>query len=68
MISHNDGTTNSDSGSVTNVDTCQASKELAKDAVQANLNVLETISKANIDTTTMQNIFGQDGFQSRRGG
>merc|ERR1712200_155594 len=34
------------SGSVTNVDTCQASKELAKDAVQANLNVLETISKA----------------------
>merc|ERR1712200_228441 len=56
------------SGSVTNVDTCQASKELAKDAVQANLNVLETISKANIDTTTMQNIFGQDGFQSRRGG
>merc|ERR1719456_1558305 len=49
---HNDGTTGSvfDSrsggvtGSVTNVDACQAPKELAKDAVEANLNVLEAIS------------------------
>merc|ERR1711931_105657 len=42
---HIDGTTSSvfgsRSGGVTNVDTCLASNELAKDAVQANLNVLE---------------------------
>merc|ERR1712002_435022 len=69
---HNDGTTgsvfDSRSGSVTNVDICQASKELAKDAIEANLDILDTISKANVDETTMENIFGQDEFQSRRGG
>merc|ERR1719173_249438 len=69
---HNDGTTSSvfgsRSGSVSKKDSCQASKELAKDAVQANMNVLETITKANVDETTLKNIFGQDEFQSRRGG
>merc|ERR1712002_1063429 len=73
---HNDGTTGSvfDSrsggvtGSVTNVDACQAPKELAKDAVEANLNVLETLSKTNLDEATKKAIYGQDEFQSRRGG
>merc|ERR1719369_2294805 len=54
---HNDGTTSSvfgsRSGSVSKKDSCQASKELAKDAVQANMNVLETITKANVDETTL---------------
>merc|ERR1711931_156052 len=73
---HIDGTTSSVfgsrsggvTGSVTNVDACQAPKELAKDAVEANLNVLETLSKTNLDEATKKAIYGQDEFQSRRGG
>merc|ERR1719290_430175 len=72
---HNDGTTGSvfDSrsggvtGSVTNVDACQAPKELAKDAVEAHLDVLEAISETEIDEDTKKAIYGQNEFESRSG-
>merc|ERR1712002_383376 len=72
---HNDGTTGSvfDSrsggvtGSVTNVDACQAPKELAKDAVEAHLDVLEAISETKIDEETKKAIYGQNEFTSRSG-
>merc|ERR1712121_427980 len=72
---HNDGTTGSvfDSrsggvtGSVTNVDACQAPKELAKDAVEAHLDVLEAISETEIDEETKKAIYGQNEFESRSG-
>jgi len=66
-----DGSTQPDfgsrSGSVSTQDSCAESEGLAKDAVQANLDVLDTITKANVDQATMEKIFGQDQFQSRRG-
>merc|ERR1712168_279402 len=72
---HNDGTTGSvfDSrsggvtGSVTNVDACQAPKELAKDAVEAHLDVLEAISETKIDEETKKAIYGENEFTSRSG-
>merc|ERR1712002_170159 len=72
---HNDGTTGSvfDSrsggvtGSVTNVDARQAPKELAKDAVEAHLDVLEAISETEIDEETKKAIYGENEFTSRSG-
>merc|ERR1711972_103685 len=68
---HNDGTTgsvfDSRSGSVTNVDVCQAPKELAKDAVEAHLDVLEAISETKIDEETKKAIYGENEFTSRSG-
>merc|ERR1712234_14999 len=54
-------------GSVTNVDACQAPKELAKDAVEAHLDVLEAISETEIDEETKKAIYGQNEFESRSG-
>merc|ERR1711922_132485 len=52
------------SGSVSTKDTCQESQEFAKTTLQANLDVLDTITKANVDENIMQKIFGK--FQSRK--
>merc|ERR1719193_2666596 len=55
------------SGSVSTAGSCLESEGLAKDALKANLKVLNTITKSELDQDTMKNIFGQGEFQSRAG-
>merc|ERR1711922_109213 len=55
------------SGSVSTAGSCLESEGLAKDALKANLKVLNTISKTELDTDTLKNIFGEGEFQSRSG-
>merc|ERR1712168_208997 len=55
------------SGSVTTTSSCSESEGLAKDALKANLKVLNTISKTELDTDTLKKIFGKGEFQSRSG-
>merc|ERR1712002_903098 len=55
------------SGSVITTSSCLESEGLAKDALKANLKVLNTISKTELDTDTLKKIYGEGEFQSRSG-
>merc|ERR1712168_1161798 len=54
------------SGSVSSTDSCKADKLKTEAAMKANLKTLENINNANLTSTEIEKIFGQE-FQSRSG-